>query len=685
MAQCRAIVLRTVLLLDDDAQFRASVTPALEACGLRVISASKGSIARALLEEEEPSLLVVDGLLPDTNGIVWIQELRNAGFRTPVIFVSAFYRDLATFRHLTRDLDVLKVFHKPVAVDRFAREVANTIVPPKSVSTIAAEDADDDERVVFPEEPGDGGRDVGSLKQSYRSILPIAADNLSGVIQQVQVEPDRVSLVSEALRQAHDLHGTAGNYGFVEISTAAASIESQLRKLQASGRVDWGRVYESVDLVRVEAARAVGRTVKSLRPSAASPPPVTPAAALLLSRHVPREFVPTLLVLEDDPAMIAYLRSAFDEILLHVHTVASVNEALKVCGRNPPSAVLIGWPLQDRDGLSRFLKLFRGLRGCSETPTILLSVDDDAGTRAFAADLGIDVFLAHPVDLVRLHHAVATAMELSTSIELKVAVLRDSDVAHQIERSGFRCLLYLSLDELLREIDAQRPDVVFVGSAVQDQRAPRILRMGAWDIDFALMCFEDSPLAKNTEIDQVVSDRSGWIVEVHRQAERAARVRRRRFRCSQTGLVLKPGAVAALESGLSAAQRHGRTYSVGFLQSTGLEGFESARTSRLQAHLGRLVARRFRREDVRGRWNDETFVVGFDGSSARAVVAVVGRLQKALEIERRREQSELSELHVAAGLAAYPLDGDTTRALVLSAQERVAMAVKRGPDGLVWR
>ncbi|MEM7435313.1 MAG: response regulator, partial [Myxococcota bacterium] len=124
---------QTVLLLDDDAQFRSSVTPALESFGLRVIHATKGSIARALVEEEEPSLLIVDGLLPDANGITWIEELRDGGFRTPVIFVSAFYRDLATFKHLTDELDVLKVFHKPVVVDRFAREVAATIAAPVSV------------------------------------------------------------------------------------------------------------------------------------------------------------------------------------------------------------------------------------------------------------------------------------------------------------------------------------------------------------------------------------------------------------------------------------------------------------------------------------------------------------------------------------------------------------------------
>jgi two-component system response regulator len=82
---------QTVLLLDDDTQFRSSVTPALEAFGLRVLSATKGSIARALLQEEQPTLLIVDGLLPDTNGIVWIEELRHDGINIPIIFVSAFF------------------------------------------------------------------------------------------------------------------------------------------------------------------------------------------------------------------------------------------------------------------------------------------------------------------------------------------------------------------------------------------------------------------------------------------------------------------------------------------------------------------------------------------------------------------------------------------------------------------
>ena len=317
----------TVLLLDDDAQFRASVTPALEAEGLRVVIATKGSIARAMLEEESPSLLVVDGLLPDINGITWIEELRREGFETPIIFVSAFYRDLPTFRHLTQELDVIKVFHKPVTVDRFARALASVVAalpkpaPPAVVTPPPAEDAA--EQILFPDESSKPRVDPDKAKAAYLSLLPIAADNLTGAIRRVHSEAERTSVISDALRQAHDLRSAAQTHGFNEISDAAGRIELELRQLKKSGRLDWSTMFESIDSVQAYASAAAGRSNDT--PSmAAAPPSVTPAASFFLHRPIPKDFVPTLLVLEDDPAMIAYLRSALDEVLVHLRPVSTV-------------------------------------------------------------------------------------------------------------------------------------------------------------------------------------------------------------------------------------------------------------------------------------------------------------------------------------------------------------------------
>ncbi len=675
----------TVLLLDDDTQFRSSVTPALEAFGLRVLNATKGSIARALLEEEEPSLLIVDGLLPDTNGIGWIERLRGDGIDIPIIFVSAFYRDLTTFKHLTSELDVLKVFHKPVAVERFAREVANAVSAPMSLTPAANGPADDPaDRVIFPDEDSEPGVDAEKAKQSYTSLLPIAADKLTGAIRRVHSEADRTSVVAEALRQAHDLHGAAQTHGFAEISEAVGRIESQLRHLQKSGRLDWTTMFESIDEVRVHAAAAVGRAIDT-GSMAAAPPSVTPAATFFLHRPVPKDFVPTLLVLEDDPAMIAYLRSALDEVLVHLRPVSTVDEALKIASWNPPTAVLVGWPLEDREALPEFFQMFRGMHGCAEAPVVLLSLDDDPHTRALAAQLGVDIFLPHPIELVRLHHAIGTAVDRAMTPRPKVAVLRDPDAARQIEEAGIQCFLYFSLEELLREIDIQCPDAVLLGSSVAAKQVPAIIRMSAWDSDFALLCFDDSPLAGEVEVGEPLGRASGWLVNLHREAERMARLRRQQLRCGQTGLLARAGAVAALEVGLSSAQRNGRTYSLGLLQATGLDGLDHVKARRLRTHLGRLLYGRFRREDVRGRWDENTFVVGFDGSSARAVVEVIRRLQGDLDAQRTRQPEELSFLHAAVGLASYPLDGDTTRSLILAAHERLEAAVKRESDALVWR
>jgi DNA-binding response OmpR family regulator/GGDEF domain-containing protein/HPt (histidine-containing phosphotransfer) domain-containing protein len=650
-----------------------------------VLNATKGSIARTLLEEEEPSLLIVDGLLPDTNGIVWIEKLREDGFKIPIIFVSAFYRDLTTFKHLTRDLDVIKVFHKPVTTDRFARAVATAVSAPMSLTPAANRREDDPaDRVLYPDEPSEPGVDAEKAKQSYTSLLPIAADNLTGAIRRVHSEVDRTSVVAEALRQAHDLHGAAETHGFAEISEAVGRIESQLRDLQKSGRLDWTTMFESIDAVRVHAATAVGRRVDT-GPIAAAPPSVTPAASFFLHRPVPSDFVPTLLVLEDDPAMIAYLRSALDEVLVHLWPASTVEEALKIARRNPPTAVLVGWPLGEREALPRFLQMFRTLHGCTEAPVILLSVDDDPHTRALAAQLGVDIFLPHPIELVRLHHAIATAVERAMTPRPKVAVLRDPDAARQIEEAGIECFLYFSFDELLREIDIECPDAVLLGSGVAGKQVPAILRMSAWDSDFALLCFDDSPLVNEPEVGEPLGRASGWLVHLHRDAERMARLRRQQLRCSQTGLLARSGSVAALEAGLSSAQRNGRTYSIGLLQATGLEGLDHVKARFLQTHLGRLIYGRFRREDVRGRWDGNTFVVGFDGASARAVVEVVRRLKDDLDVQRTRQPEELSFLHVAAGLSSYPLDGDTSRSLILAAHERLETAVERDPDALVWR
>lgn len=78
----------TVFVVDDDANIRASIQGLLKSAGLR----SEGfETAEKFLERKPldgPSCLILDVSLPGMNGLDFQQQLRNAGFHVPIIFVT---------------------------------------------------------------------------------------------------------------------------------------------------------------------------------------------------------------------------------------------------------------------------------------------------------------------------------------------------------------------------------------------------------------------------------------------------------------------------------------------------------------------------------------------------------------------------------------------------------------------
>jgi DNA-binding response OmpR family regulator len=114
-------VSRPILVLDDDDDFAALLTRKLSARDHQVLRATRGAEATLALARQPIDLLIVDGLLPDTDGISWIAALRAAGNTRPIIFVSAFWRDLGSHRRLTHELGVQVVLRKPVSLAELCR------------------------------------------------------------------------------------------------------------------------------------------------------------------------------------------------------------------------------------------------------------------------------------------------------------------------------------------------------------------------------------------------------------------------------------------------------------------------------------------------------------------------------------------------------------------------------------
>lgn len=84
----------TILLVEDEELLRAGVQEMLEIQGYKVITAPDGQQALASLAAEAIDLIITDLVMPQLNGIDFVQRLRTQHPDVPVIVVSGSTRNV---------------------------------------------------------------------------------------------------------------------------------------------------------------------------------------------------------------------------------------------------------------------------------------------------------------------------------------------------------------------------------------------------------------------------------------------------------------------------------------------------------------------------------------------------------------------------------------------------------------
>jgi CheY-like chemotaxis protein len=130
---------KTVLLIDDDADFRASIASVLEREGYRVIEAGTGTDGLFKLKQCEPDVIVLDIMLETVeegykvNEAIKLQEEYERFRDIPILMVSSIM-DAPYERYAAQaeavDIQPDRYFTKPLDMPRFL-EALSTIAPKK--------------------------------------------------------------------------------------------------------------------------------------------------------------------------------------------------------------------------------------------------------------------------------------------------------------------------------------------------------------------------------------------------------------------------------------------------------------------------------------------------------------------------------------------------------------------------
>ncbi|HXW29474.1 MAG TPA: response regulator [Xanthobacteraceae bacterium] len=144
-----------------------------------------------------------------------------------------------------------------------------------------------------------------------------------------------------------------------------------------------------------------------------------------------------VLVVDDEAAILKFLKPALGANDYEVTTAGGVAEATKRIAAEGPDVVVLDLGLPDGDGKD----VIRRVREWSDVPIVVLSARDREAEKIEALDLGADDFVNKPFGVGELMARIRTALRhrmqrhLETPI-LKLADIEIDNVRHRVTRGG---------------------------------------------------------------------------------------------------------------------------------------------------------------------------------------------------------------------------------------------------------
>ncbi len=668
----------TVLFLEKDRELQVVMPAFLRERGYRVESARSVQEARAVLERTAVDAAVVDGLAPGMVGMDFLQELRRAKPTLPILLASRMGQDEPGREQLLKQLRVARILMKPytpqelyIWVEQALSRAQPVSAPAKVQDTLAAE---------LAAANAEYGR---HLRRRLASLTESVAHARAGAPEALEA----------AYYDAHKLHGSAGSFGFGPVGEAAGHLEALLKPARAGAAADW----EAVE-------RALGELAAKISARTATPPPVplAPEPAARAEPSGPRDTLGAVLVMDDDAQWLSEVERLGQEQGVRVLTAQDMDEAEeRVRGQWLDGALLhvhLGGP---EGGYATAARL-RALERLHTLPLAFFSADGDLLHRVAAVHAGASLYLPRPFSAADFTGAVEQLVAARRPERSRVLVV-DDDPEAMVELRGAvtgHHMEVVGLEDPFRLLEAlaeHRPDLLLLDvglpgpsgfdlcrilrSMPEWQQLPILLLTSRLGVEFRVAAFEagaDDYLTKPVLGEELVA-------RVHSRLERVRLVRERAERDPLTGLLLRRPFLEALRARLSEARRQHKPLALCFLDVDHFKQVNDTHGHLAGDHvltrLGRLLAMRFRREDVRGRWGGEEFVVTLMGETAESAREILART--AAELARVRFEGERGEpFHVtfSAGIAEAVKDGADVESLLRAADARLYRAKAHGRD-----
>ena len=622
----------------------------------------------------------------------FIAEVSRERPELKIIFMSAFWRDMKTYKTLTEQLFVNRVINKPFLAREFLLQLdALQAAGPRLAEPAAAGGELQPERGRLHRLPTEESRldaELAALRTRFSGRLEEKVREIDEAYARARASGDSPAALERVLRLAHRLHGTAGSYGFSEVSAAAGADRGSAAR-GAAGQARGGAGRLARDQPRAQA------TPRGAAPPGRGQPGRAPARGRTAGSCACSSSTTIPACLEE---LEPVARRHLVELVLATNEQQAMAEAQK-CRRPGRRHHL---PRRLRGERLRAGPHAARRRSRAAMPVAFISQRDRISDRVAAAYAGASLFLTKPIQPQQLATTFDFFATLRGAEQPRVLVVDDDPhfAEHLSAILTSNNMKVTCLSEPLRVLEVMaevRPDLLLldvmmptlsgydicklVRAAPEWQSLPIVFLTVKLSARDRLACFEaggDDYLPKP-------------ILPAELLARLRVRLERRRIheervsRDALTGLLGRQAFAETVEKRLAENRRLMRPLALCLID---LDVFKSVNDrfghlagDRVLQELGKLLRSRFRTEDVRGRWGGEEFVVAFNGEGAATARDMLARvLEEFRRLSFTGDRGESFNCTFSAGVAIFPDSGYTLEELIRAADRRLYSAKEAGRD-----
>lgn len=419
-------------VIDSDTRFRRLVLGALEPYVGRIIQSTSLREADLELPVANSDLIIMDCLHADGDGLEWLQGVRNAGHKTPVIFLNSGCHSTEYFCKLVAVPGVMLVLHKPVTAAILSQVFELHLNSEQAAQSAASAESSLD----------DIERELRELSLEYVRELP---DRFSVLLRQVEDLKVGRGEFGAPKNEAHKIKGTASSYGVHEIGKQAVIIDETLKHLsqspQAAGAAE---LWAKLDAALQEALRLSEEAVAAADSSTTAPAVYDLRTAMSASSAgLSSSRGQTIVIVDDDEDFTKRVSLVLGYEDMLVYSFNDARRIIDILEYLKPDLLILDLNMPDMDGFE-VCKRIRVDGRWRNLPIVFLTAQTGWETRVAAFDSGADDYIPKPV----------VNQELIARIRFRAEKSRMQDVISS--QSSVNKLLWQALMLVLLQQDAEK-------------------------------------------------------------------------------------------------------------------------------------------------------------------------------------------------------------------------------------